>query len=389
MTRLLLRHALLLDPESDGAEPGELLIEDGRIRARLRPGAGPEDAEAVDLEGRGLAPGFLDLHHHGRAVFSEPADCPGVLRQEAASLVRQGTTAFLPTTVAWPRAELRGRLDGFLRGLEKVSPEGAAALGLHLEGPWINPTAAGAQPRGGIQPYDAAAGGALLDRAEGRIRMVTLAPEVEGAALLQEQLVRRGIVTALGHSLADDACVRESVTRGARHVTHLFNAMGPLHHRTLGMAGSALTDDRLTADLICDGVHVHPAVVRLAARAKGDGLVLITDRVDPGPEGSGFGSGAVHDDGAALRLPDGTLAGSSLTLDRALRNARDFGVPALEALAACTVRPARLLGVEGERGTLRPGARADLVVLDAGWQVRQTWIAGRRVHEAAASGPAR
>lgn len=141
--------------------------------------------------------------------------------------------------------------------------------------------------------------------------MVTLAPEVEGAALLQEQLVRRGIVTALGHSLADDACVRESVTRGARHVTHLFNAMGPLHHRTLGMAGSALTDDRLTADLICDGVHVHPAVVRLAARAKGDGLVLITDRVDPGPEGSGFGSGAVHDDGAALRLPDGTLAGSS------------------------------------------------------------------------------
>jgi N-acetylglucosamine-6-phosphate deacetylase len=143
----------------------------------------------------------------------------------------------------------------------------------------------------------------------------------------------------------------------------------------------ALTDDRLTCDLICDGVHVHPDVVRLAARAKGEGWLLITDRVDP--SGEGFGSGGVRDDGQALRLPDGTLAGSSLGMDRAVRNAEAFGAGRrLEAVAAATVRPARLLGIEAERGTLRPGARADLVALDEAGRVRETWLAGERVWRA-------
>ena len=172
--------------------------------------------------------------------------------------------------------------------------------------------------------------------------------------------------------------------RGARHATHLFNAMGPLHHREPGLAGTALADERLTADLICDGVHVHPALVKTAAAALGERLLLISDRIDP-PAGADFGSGRLHDDGTALRLPDGRLAGSRLTLDRAVQNANAFArLGALEAVAAATLGPARLLGMESQRGTLRPGARADLVVLDEALQVRATWLGGECVYEAGA-----
>jgi N-acetylglucosamine-6-phosphate deacetylase len=175
--------------------------------------------------------------------------------------------------------------------------------------------------------------------------------------------------------------VEAAVARGARHVTHLWNAMSGLHHRAPGLAGAALADDRLSCDLICDGVHVHPAAVRVAARAKRERLVLISDRVSPG---AGFGAGALNDDGTALRLADGRLAGSRLSLDRALQNAVSFGaMTRLEAVAAVSLRPARLLGLERERGTLRPGARADLALLDAEGCVAETWLAGRRAYAAA------
>ena len=153
------------------------------------------------------------------------------------------------------------------------------------------------------------------------------------------------MLAALGHSRADAAEVEAAIARGARHVTHLFNAMGPLHHREPGLAGAALADERLTCDLICDGAHVHPTVVRAAARALGERLLLITDRIEPAAGGGAagsFGSGPLRDDGVALRLPDGRLAGSRVTLDLALRNAQRFaGLSLLEAVAACTLRPAR------------------------------------------------
>jgi N-acetylglucosamine-6-phosphate deacetylase len=269
---------------------------------------------------------------------------------------------------------------------------GAEPIGLHLEGPWINPGAAGAQPHAGIAPFREAEGAELLDRGEGTIRLVTLAPEIDGAPALQAQLSRRGIAAALGHSLANAEVAAQSADRGARHVTHLFNAMGELNHRSPGLAAAALSDDRLTCDLICDGAHVHPSVVAVAARAKGDGLLLISDHVQPPAASDGsrsFGSGALRphkgelDDDLAWRLEDGRLAGSRLTLDAALRNLCRFtGVTPLEAVAACSLRPAQVLGIEGERGSLRPGARADFAILDATLQVAETWIAGRRVYPA-------
>lgn len=381
--------ALLLDPEAAEPRPGRVLVEAERIAAVLGPQAeAPADAERVELSGALLAPGFLDLHLHGALIFAAPADFGPALRASCASLPATGTTGFLATSVAWPAPQLAERVGRLAALLPELSGEGAVPLGLHLEGPWIEPKAAGAQPSAGIRGYDPDEGEEVLARAEGLVRMVTFAPEVPGAVELQRALELRGVVAALGHSLAGADLAEAAVARGASHVTHLWNAMGPLHHRDPGLAGVALADERLSCDLICDGVHVDPRAVRLAQRAKGEKLVLITDRVDPPPGLSSFGSGPVRDDGLALRLADGRLAGSRLSLDRALRNARHFaGISLLQAVAACTLAPARVLGIERERGTLRPGARADLVVLDADGAVRETWVAGICRYKSGGPGP--
>src|SRR5262245_16201810 len=380
MPRVALVNALLLDPERDAPAAGGLLLEDGRIRARLETGTAPESAERVDLGGRALAPGFLDLHYHGALVHGAPGEAAKAVRETGRELLAAGVTGFLPTTVAWPAPELLARVGALAEACASAPADAAAPLGLHLEGPWIALSAAGAHAAAGIRDFDPAEGVRLFERAHGMLRMVTFAPELPGAAALQAELARRGVVAALGHSHAGLGQVEAAFAHGARHVTHLWNAMSGLHHRAPGLAGAALADDRVSCDLICDGVHVHPAAVRIAARAKRDGLVLITDRVTAG---TGFGAGALVDDGTALRLADGRLAGSRLTLARAVHNAVSFGaMTRLEAVAAATFRPARLLGLERERGTLRIGARADLLVLDAEDRVTETWLAGRRVHAA-------
>ena len=211
-----------------------------------------------------------------------------------------------------------------------------------------------------------------------------MAPEVEGAGELLSLLQQRDIVASLGHSLASRSQIDAAVKSGMTHVTHLFNAMGPMHHREPGVAGFALGDDRLSCDLICDGVHVDPAMVRVASRAKREKLMLITDRIAPptdAPESEpSFGSGPIRDDGSAIRTRDGGLAGSNLTLDCAMRNVQKFGaMTRLEAVAAATLLPARLLGIESERGTVRPGSRADFAILDVNDRVCETWIGGRCV----------
>ena len=388
MERLLLETAALLDPEARAPRAGALLLAGGRIEARLEPGASPPpDTRLVQLPGLSLAPGFLDVHYHGALIFTPPSSAATALAAAGRALLANGVTGFLPTTVTWPAAELEAHVSAWAEAAAALaSPAAAAAvIGLHLEGPWIRPEAAGAQPKAGIRPFRREDAG-LLDRAAGLVRLVTLAPETEGADALLAALAQRGVVAALGHSLADAATCERAVANGARHVTHLFNAMGAFHQREPGLIGVALADDRLSCDLICDGVHVHPAVVRTAARAKGDQLVLITDNVaipahSKNASAFSFGAGAVHDDGTALRLADGTLAGSRLTLDRALANVEAFGaLDRLGAVRAVTLAPARLLGIERERGSLRPGARADFTMLDADGAVAETWLAGHCVY---------
>jgi N-acetylglucosamine-6-phosphate deacetylase len=386
VSRRLLQPAALLDPEREAPVEGALLLAGGRIEAVLAgPAAARVEAERVPLPGALLAPGFVDLHYHGAFVFPPLGAAGDALARTSAELVRHGTTAFLATTVALPQPDLLTLVEALARRIDAGGLPGAQAIGIHLEGPWIDPRAAGAQPEAGIRAVSMPEVEAVLSAAAGAARLVTFAPEVEGVAHLLETLARRGIVPAIGHSLAEAPTLERAVSGGARHVTHLFNAMGGLHHRERGVAGFALADDRLSCDLICDGAHVHPDVVRVAARAKGERLVLITDRVElaaaGAPAAGAYGAGGLHDDGVAVRFGDGRLAGSSLTLDRAARNFRAWtGASLLEAVAACTLRPARVLGCEAERGTLRPGARADFAVLEPDGVVRETWIGGERIH---------
>ena len=391
MGPVLFEHAELLDPEGSASCAGSLLVDSGRITARLRPDEPPPaDARRIDLAGRALAPGFLDLHFHGEFVFAPPARMPAVLERTGNSLLAHGTTGYLVTSVAWPSAALAQFVTAIASAVG-AGAAGAAPLGIHLEGPWVNPKAAGAQPREGIRSAGQQEIDDLLARAAGLIRMVTLAPEVDGSASLLSTLGRAGILPALGHSLADATAIDAAAGDGLRHVTHLFNAMGPLHHREPGVAGHVLADDRLSCDIICDGVHVHRDMIVTAARAKRGRLALITDRIElpqedeagealRGTSGS-FDPSTLEDDGVALRLPSGRLAGSNLTLDRGLRNICEMAaMTRLEAVAACTLLPARLLGIEGERGTLRVGARADFAVLDDESRVVETWLAGEKVY---------
>ena len=395
MSRLWLHDAVLVDPEAPREAPGSLLIEDGRIAARLGPAEpAPAGAEPISLRGARLAPGLVDLHFHGELAACDLDDAAGALRRASAYLARHGVTAFLATTVAWPASELRLRIERIASALAQCDWPGAAPIGIHLEGPWIRTEAAGAQPPDGIRPYDPAEGAEIFDRAGSALRLVTLAPELPGARRLETDLARRGVAIAVGHTLATARDLRDSLANGACHATHLFNAMGSLHHRESapaaradGFAGLVLAEEQLGCDVIADGAHVHPDWLRLAARTKRSRLILISDRIDV-PEAASsppawLAADRLTSDGVAWRLPDGRLAGSLLTLDAAIRNVESWHVMGShDAVAACTLRPARLLGVEREHGTLRAGARADLVALSDTGAVVATWVGGREVFRA-------
>jgi len=395
MNRIWLHDAVLADPEASAEVASSLLIEDGRIAARIGPGdPAPADAEAISLGGARLAPGFVDVHFHGELAACRVDDAASALRRASASLARHGVTAFLATTVAWPAPELRLRIERLASALAETQWPGAVPIGLHLEGPWIRPEAAGAQPPDGIRPYDPAEGAAIFDRAGSALRLVTLAPELPGARRLEADLARRGVAIAVGHTLATASDLQDSLANGACHATHLFNAMGSLRHREPapaaradGFAGLVLAEEQLGCDVIADGAHVHPDWLRLAARTKRSRLILISDRIDV-PEATAatpmwLSADRLTSDGIAWRLPGGRLAGSLLTLDAAIRNVESWRVMSPgEAVAACTLRPARLLGIERQHGTLRVGARADLVALSDAGDVIATWVGGREVFRA-------
>ncbi len=314
-------------------------------------GEGPRSG-ATDLGDVLLAPGYLDLQVNGFGAvdfaMSSPAECAALIEAMGA----QGVFGCCPTVCTAP-------LDVYAAILERLREVAALVgdrmLGAHLEGPFLG-GAPGAHPRELIRPVDLDWLRELLARFGDLVRIVTLAPEADPGFAATRLLVDAGITVALGHSTAPYDDVIAGAEAGATLVTHLFNGMGPLHHRAPGVPGAALADARLTPSLIADLVHVHPAVVRIATSARPD-LVLVTDAVATAGDG-------VRCDGGAAYLPDGTLAGSILTMSRAVQNVVSLGIPAGRAVGMASANPARVIGAT-DRGRLVPGARADLIALDA------------------------
>ena len=335
------------------------------------PGTTGPAATRVDASGLRLVPGFVDLQCNG-GLGIDLTRAPERLWELAAALPRWGVTAWLPTIVTAPE----GAIDAALAAWGAGPPpgwSGAVPLGLHLEGPFLSPATRGAHPEALLREptLDAVAG---WSRSAG-VAVVTLAPDLPGATEVLEALVARGVVVSLGHSPVGAEEATAAVEAGARWVTHLFNAMAPLHHRAPGLAGVALTDERLHVGLIADGIHVHPTAVALAQRALGPRLTLVTDAV------AALGRSAAPEPGG-VRLPDGTLAGSDLPMDQAVRNLVAFSGCASEvAVAAGSSAPAAVLG-DAARGHLGPGARADLVLVTPDLHVVSTWIGGELVHDA-------
>jgi N-acetylglucosamine-6-phosphate deacetylase len=371
--------------------PGWLVAAGGRIQA-LGPGEAPGGVRAevsalgTVVDGRGcvLVPGFIDVHVHGGDGADAMDADPDGLRRMARFHARHGVTSLLPTTWSAPPAVLEAAV-GAIAGVAGPVDGGATIVGAHLEGPWINPARAGAQDPAGIRLPDVAEARRLMDIGRGVVRLVALAPEMPGAGAVIEECVRRGVVVAAGHTEATWEDMQAACDLGVRHVTHTFNAMGGLGHRAPGTAGAALALAELRCELIADGHHVHAGAMAVLARAKGSGgVVLISDAIRAAglPEGDVDlgGRPASHRCGA-VRLADGTLAGSVLTLDAALRNfaaATGWDWPDL-ALAA-SGNAASALGLSS-KGRLDRGLDADLVLLgDDGGEVLMTVVEGRIVH---------
>jgi N-acetylglucosamine-6-phosphate deacetylase len=377
--------------------PGTLTVDGERI-VDIRPGARSPSSPAFTFDHHYIVPGFVDVHVHGIEGFDTLDDGHPVAAM-AARLPRYGVTAFCPTTVACAPDALARMLQDVRLARNTHRSRSARVLAAHLESNFINPEFRGAQPMACLRSPRAAlarmpppgggfSGDAVLaeiERAGADVGIVTLAPEIEGGHDLIRWMAAHGIRVSLGHSGATFEEGMEAIAAGARHATHLFNRMPPLGHRAPGLAGAVLNSDEIAAELICDGYHVHPALVRVAVEVKGPSrIIAITD----GTAVSGLPAGAramlgghpiTAGESAAL-LDDGTLAGSTLTMDRAFQNlVGTMKLSLVEAATLCSTTPARELGLAGH-GILARDAIADFAVLDQSLSVVQTYVAGQLVY---------
>ena len=365
--------------------PGTVVIgDDGSIVDIGQGPHVPEGAQVIELQEATLAPGFIDLHVHGGGGFSLATRDTEEIRNYARWVVSHGVTSFLATICA----------GGVHEGLEYVRTAaqasgpvegGANVLGVSLEGPFVNPARRGALPAGWVAPPDIPTFERLVEAADRKLRVITLAPELPGAMELLSAAVAGGIVAAVGHTDADFDRAADAFTAGASHITHAFNGMRPFHHRDPGPVFAGLVRAGVTIELIADGVHLHPATVQALISAAGfDRITLVSDGVPPaGLNAGSFALGAEEARVAKGRvlLPDGTIAGSAETLDHIVRNIVSWqAADLLGAACMASTAPARVLDLHNRKGRIAPGYDADLVALDAGLNVAMTWVQGRVVY---------
>jgi N-acetylglucosamine-6-phosphate deacetylase len=376
---------------TDGVVSGGSVIIDGnRIAAvERRLIDTPAGARRIDVRGCVIVPGFIDVHVHG-VEGHDVLDGDQAVLEVASRLPRYGVTAFCPTSVACTPAALRRMLLAIEGARATGRDVTARVLPAHLESNFINPEYKGAQPEACLRTARAVVEGEftgqqiidVLIEQRPQVGIVTVAPEIDGGMDLVRQLRAAGHIVSIGHTAASYEEAWEAIDAGVTHATHLFNRMTPMSHRAPGVPGAVFTRDDVRAELICDGFHVHPALMRLAIRAKGpEGVLAITD----GTAGSGLPVGSrtrlggrpiVVTDRSA-ELEDGTLAGSVLTMDGAFRAlVGAVGVPLVDAARMCATAPARQLGLANV-GRIEEGATADLAVLDSNLRVRDTYIGGR------------
>ncbi len=364
-----------------------VLIEDSRIvEVTSQPRREiPQNAEVRDFGDSVFAPGFIDIHIHGGAGYDVMKSDPAGLSGLKQLLAKHGVTNFFPTTVTAPLDQTLAALDGMATAIEVAEhnhgpdSNGATPRGIHLEGPFISHKCRGVHPPENLLPPTLKTFEQFWQAARGRIRVITIAPEIEGACEVIAEATKRGVCVSLGHSNATLAESRRGVAAGGRHATHTFNAMRPLNHRDPGILGEVLTNPKLSADIIADGIHLDPAIVKLFLRAKGpENTVLITDAIAATgmPEGK-YQLGSIEvevKDGKCMA--NGVLAGSVLTMDRAVRNVMKFGDWDLQqAVRAATLNPAQAMELTNI-GRLQAGADADLVVLSPAGEVRNTIVRG-------------
>jgi N-acetylglucosamine-6-phosphate deacetylase len=364
-----------------------VLIEDARIVEVTSQSQReiPQNAELKDFGDSILAPGFIDIHVHGGAGHDVMKSDPAGLLRLKQLLAKHGVTSFFPTTVTAPLDQTLTALDRLATAIETADhnqtfdSRGSAPRGIHLEGPFISHKCRGVHPPENLLPPTLKTFEQFWQAARGRIRVITIAPELEGASEVIAQAAKCGVCVSLGHSNATLAETRTGVAAGGSHVTHTFNAMRPLNHRDPGILGEGLTNPNLSADIIADGIHLDPVVVKLFLRAKGpENTVLITDAMSATgmPDGK-YQLGSIEVELKQGKcLANGVLAGSVLTMDVAVRNVMNFGGWDLQlALRAATLNAARVSRLANS-GKLQAGADADLVVLSPAGEVKTAMVRG-------------
>lgn len=366
---------------------GQIQVRDGKI-VSFDP-SGERDVQTYDAQGCFVLPGLIDIHIHGCGGAQLSDASPAAISKMSRFLAREGITAFVPTTISQPKEALFAQVEAAAKAAHAHSG-GAHILGIHLEGPFFSPDKAGIQPRENLMEPDFDLVEELDRRSDGLVRMVDLAPELPGG---MEFICRakEHYIVGIAHSNSDyDTAVR-AMAMGANHATHLFNAMSGFGHREPGVVGAVFDSDTApTAELIADGNHLHPAVIRTAFRLLGpDRAILISDGLAPAGLDDGeyrLGDIPIRVKNGLCRGLDGTIAGSAVTLMEVLRRAVRFGVPFDRALRAATINPARLLGLDAQIGSIAVGKQADLTVVDSKLQVQRVFLSGRPFNRALVNG---
>lgn len=381
--RTVISGGIILTPDQT-LRDHHLVIEDQKIKSLVAGGVGArgKDERLIDAHGLWVIPGLIDIHVHGSYGHDTMDATPEALHEMARFFASRGVTSFLPTTVSTAREAITAAIDNI--STTEQPADGAHVLGVHLEGPYLNMEFKGAQPPEHIRNPDPEEYLSWL--ANSKVRLITLAPEIEGALSLIDRGIAQGIQFAVGHSGASYEEMLAATDQGLRQATHTFNGMLGIHHRQPGTAGAVLTDDRIYAQVIADGVHLHPAIVKLLVRCKTPSrTILITDAM----RATGLADGEYDLGGHVITVKDsvarteaGSLAGSTLTMDMALRNMIRFtGLSLSEAIPMATSVPAEAMGIKGQKGVLAPGADADVVILDTNLNVWLTIIAGQVVYK--------